>query len=154
MVSSYQGHLKEPVREEYPSVGSFMSKSYLQVTPDTDIYTVMSKVLKERVSGALVVEGEDNLLGIVSEKDLLRLATQDTYSSEPSGGPASAYMNTDLITLSPEQGLGDAADIFVKTPYKKLPVLENGKLVGVVRRHNVLEVIEDYYKRRMKYLRS
>lgn len=153
MVSSYQGHLKEPVREEYPSVASFMSQSYLKVTKDTDIYKVMSLVLKEHVSGALVVEG-DQLLGIVTEKDLLRLARQDTYSSAPTGGPASAYMTTDLVTISPEQGLDETADIFLNNVYKKLPVLDHGKLVGVVRRRDVLKIIEEFYQRRMNYLRE
>lgn len=154
MVSSYQAHIHVPVREEYPCVGAFMSKSFVHVPPDMDIYQVMGVVIRERVSGVLVVEAPHRLLGIVSEKDLLRLSREDTYSNQSTGGPASAFMTTDLITLTLDQGLNDVADLFVNYPFKKFPVLDGDKLVGVVRRRDVLMVIEEFYRKSMKFLRN
>ncbi len=153
MVSSYQGHIQAPVREEYPCVGAFMSKSFVAVPPEMDVYHAMGILVRERVSGLLVVEARDHLLGIVSEKDLLKLCHRDSYSGNQTGGPVSAYMTTSLLTLTPDQGLHEAVEIFTKTPYKKLPVLEGGRLVGVVRRRDVLIVIEDFYTKQMKFLR-
>ena len=154
MVSSYQGRMQAPVRESYPNVGEFMSRSHVCVRPDTDIYKAVELIVKNSVSGACVTDEENNLLGIISEKDCLKLATQDAYESTPHGGPVSNYMTTDVMTLTPESGLHDTAEIFINNPYKKLPVLRDGKLVGVVRRHDVLAVIGDFYKKRMDYIRA
>ncbi|MDJ0839812.1 MAG: CBS domain-containing protein [Acidobacteriota bacterium] len=154
MVSSYQGRMQTPVREEYPNVGEFMSRSFATIGPEQDVYQAVALILKHKVSGACVVDEEHNLMGIISEKDCLRLATQDTYESTPHGGPVREYMTTDVVTLTPQCGLGKAAEIFLGNPYKKLPVLEGRKLVGVVRRNNVLEVIQSFYKKRMAYMRG
>ena len=154
MVSSYQGHLQEPVREAHPLVEGFMCRSVLTVSPDTDIYQVMSRVIEDGVSAAMVVDEDQRLLGIVSEKDLLKLAHRDAYSAEPSGGPASAYMTRGMVTVHAGQGLMDMAELFAHHPYKKLPVLQDGKLVGVVRRQDVLRVIDEHHKQRMKFLRT
>ncbi len=154
MVSSYQGHLQTPVREAYPCVGAFMSKSYVSVPPEMDVYQAMSLLIREKVSGLLVVEAPNHLLGIVSEKDLLKLCQSDSYSGDQAGGPISAYMTTTMISLTPDQGLHEAVEIFIDHPFKKLPVLESGQLVGVVRRRDVLVVIEEFYRKRMKYLRA
>lgn len=154
MVSSYQGRMTTPAREAYPNVGAFMSRSFTTVRPDQDVYEAVGLILKNKVSGCCVVDDEMQLLGIISEKDCLRLAMQDTYESTPHGGPVSAYMTRDVVTLTKESGLNDAAQIFLQNPFKKLPVVENGIVVGVVRRNNVLEVVQEFYKKQMDYIRA
>lgn len=154
MVSNYQGHLQDPVRVAYPRVSEFMSKSYLKISPELDIYQAMSLILKRKVSAAIVVGSDDLLVGIVSEKDLLKLATQDTYSSEPIGGPVSEYMTKEVESVTSQQGLNEVADLFINNPYRQIPVLDEGKIVGVVDRRGLLLVIEEFYHRRMKFLRQ
>ncbi len=154
MVSSYQGRMQAPVRESYPSVGEFMTRSHVCLKPDTDIYEAVHLIVKHKVSGACVTDEDNNLVGIISEKDCLKLANQDAYESTPHGGPVSNYMTTNVVTLTPESGLNETAEIFINNPYKKLPVLQGKKLVGVVRRHDVLAVIGDFYKKRMNYMRG
>lgn len=152
MVSSYQGHLQESTREESPKVRDFMSHSFVRVAPDEDVYKAMGMILKERVSGAVVADSSDKLLGIVTEKDFLKLAALDTYDSEPTGGPVSAYMSKEVITATPEMAVSDVAEMFLRHHYRKLPVVEEGRVIGMVRRHDVLIVIEDFYKRRMAFV--
>ena len=127
MVSSYQGRMQTPTREKFPKVRQFMSKSYLTVTPETDIYQAMEMILKANASGAPVVDSDQQLIGIVSEKDCLKLAAQDTYESNLSGGPVSAYMTRNCTSVTPDSGLSQVAEIFMSTPFKKLPVVEDGK---------------------------
>ena len=152
MVSSYQGHIQEREREAYPRLRSFMSKSFLKIPADLDIYEAIALILKNQVSGAPVVDENGKLVGIISEKDCLRLATQDSYESNPAGGPVRSYMTTEVLTVSPDMGLNELAHIFVSNPYKKLPVLDNGRLVGVVRRRDALAAIQEFYKKRMAYI--
>ena len=154
MVTSYQGKLQEPKRERYPNAKAFMSKSFVTVSPDTDIYQAMKVLLKYRVSGAPVMDSNGEMVGIVTEKDCLYLAAHDTYENDRHGGPVSNFMTTEVLTLTPETGLSEVAQIFMDTPYRKLPVLDNGKLVGVVRRSDVLEVIQVFHKKRAQYMKQ
>jgi len=154
MVSSYQGHLQESTRETYPRVGEFMSHSFEGIPSDMDIYQAMELILKNRVSGAPVVEGDKVLVGILSEKDCLKLATQDTYEAQPQGGPVSNYMTREVKSVTQDTSLDEVARIFLSNSYKKLPVVDGNQIVGVVRRHDVLMVIRDHYKKRMAFMRK
>ncbi len=152
MVSSYQAKLQTPTREHYPNTGEFMSQSYVPVTPETDIYKAMALLLKHQVTGAPVVDEAHNLVGIVSEKDCLKLAAQDAYQNDLPGGPVRNFMTKDVVAVTPDTGLNQVADIFIKTPYKKLPVVDHGKLVGVVRRRDVLFVLQEFHQKRMAFV--
>ena len=154
MVSSYQGHLREPVREEPPRVEEFMARSFVTVQADMDIYQAMEVILKEKVSGAAVVDEKDRLVGFISEKDCLKLTTMDAYNSLPAGGPVSGYMTPKVITITAEMGMSQVAHIFLQHPYRKLPVVEGKRIVGMVRRRDLLEVIQTHYKSRLKYMRK
>lgn len=154
MVASYQGKLHEQEREHYPHVQEFMSRSMVKLSPDTDIYEAIGLLLKFNISGAPVVDDENNLVGIVSEKDCLKLVAQDTYQSTPQGGPIGNFMTTEVVTVSPGKGLSEVAQIFMKTPFKKLPVIQRGKLVGMIRRRDVLAVIQEFHRKRMLFMKQ
>lgn len=154
MVKSYQEKLKEPERVPYPTVNEFMAKSFVRAKPDTNIYEVMNTLVQEGRAGAVIVDDEDNLIGIVSEKDCLRLVTQDSYENIPHGGPVSDFMSTNVLTVTPETGLNEVAQIFMEKTFKKIPVIDHGKLVGVVRRHDVLRTLREFYRARQRYLRK
>ncbi len=152
MVASYTAKFTEPKREHYPHTGEFMSRSYVTVSPDTDIYKAIEILLKHKISGAPVVDSEDHMVGFISEKDCLSLVAHDTYENVLPGGPVSKYMTEGVKTLSMETGLNAVADIFMHTPYRKLPVVDElGKLVGMVRRRDVLEVIQELNSRHTEY---
>ncbi|CAM2009827.1 CBS domain-containing protein [Acanthopleuribacter pedis] len=157
MVSSYQGKLHELEKEKYPTVAEIMSRSFVTVTPDTDIYAAMDIILAKNASAALVVDPDHSnvLLGIVSEKDMLRLITQDSYENIPHGGGVINYMTPadKVVHARPDMGLNHVAELFINTPFKKVPVLENGKLVGIVRRWEVLSKISQIYKQNIEYLK-
>ena len=158
MVASYQGKLQSVTRESYPHVEQFMSRSFVTVTPDTDIYLAMDLILGRSSSAAMVVdsEKEKNLLGIVSEKDMLRIVTQNSYENESHGGPVSLFMteHDKIISVTPHTGLNEVAQHFLDYPFKKIPVLEDTRLVGIVRRWDVLRVVCDFHKKRLKYMKQ
>lgn len=154
MVVSYQGKLSEPGPEVYPHAESFMSTSYMTVSPQTDIYQAMDILLKNQISAAMVVDEFGTLVGIISEKDCLKLATSDSYEQLQPGGPVANYMTSKLVTIDAATGLAEIAQIFLDNPYKKLPVKKQGRLVGVVRRRDVLAAIQDFFGKRTEYLRT
>jgi len=154
MVASYQGKLMEPVKEAYPVTETFMSRSFVTLKPDLDIYEAMDTLLKHRISGAMVVDDFGTLVGIVTEKDCLKLVASDSYDQSQHGGPVANYMTRRLVTIHANTGLAQVAQIFLKHPYKKLPVMKQSRLVGVVRRSDVLEAILDFFGKRNEYMRK
>lgn len=157
MVSSYQVKFHELEKQEYPTVAEVMTRSFVTVHPDTDIYAAMNLILAKNASAALVVDPDqtNRLLGIVSEKDMLRLVTQDTYENIPHGGAVSHYMTKaeNVVFATPDMGINRIAQMFIDTPFKKIPVLEHGRLMGIVRRWDVLSKVASMYKQNNKYLK-
>ena len=152
MVASYQGKLHEPKREQYPLTREFMSRSFLTVKPDDDIYAVMDLLLKKKATGAPVIGAEGQLAGMISEKDCLKMVVRDIYENQHHGGPVSHYMTTEVITVGPKHGLNRVAELFINHPFKKLPVVADGKLVGVVRRHEVLAQLQEFHRKRLYFM--
>lgn len=154
MVASYQAKIKQPQRQTPPCVEEFMSLSFITVSPEDDIYHAIGLLLKHKISGAMVVDQHNKLVGIVSEKDCLLLATHATYdhNSLPEGKVAS-IMTRQVVSLPPDAGMNQVAQMFIQNHFRKIPILDNfGHLLGVVRRHDVLKAIQDYFMSSMAFI--
>ncbi len=115
-----------------------MSKKLVTLRPDMDMIAAMYLLLKHRVSGATVVDQEDRVLGVLSEKDCLRMFANGAYNELPSAH-VSDYMSRTLTTIAPDTDLFTIAGIFLKSAFRRLPVVKDGKLVGQVSRRDVLD---------------
>ena len=101
---------------------------------ETDSALASLKVLiKGGVSGAPVVSEELLLLGIVTEFDLL-LAIDFVGEQVP----VSRVMTSDVVSLSPDVDLDRARELFVTNNWRRLPVVEEGHLVGILSRRDLL----------------
>lgn len=111
------------------------------LSPDTDIHTAMETLLKKKLSGAPVVDDDKRLVGILSEKDCLKIVMASAFDRLPEGRVRD-YMTTEVLTLSPRSTLYDVVDRFLKTAFRRMPVVdEESKLVGVVSRTNIVKAI-------------
>ncbi|HMP77236.1 MAG TPA: CBS domain-containing protein [Kiritimatiellia bacterium] len=120
-----------------PVVREFMVTSIVTLRPELPIRQAIDSLLKHRISGAPVVNAEGALVGMLSEKDCLRVfANAAFHNSDP--GDVEDYMAREVLTIEPEADLFRAADIFLKHSFRRLPVLEDGKLVGQISRRDVL----------------
>jgi CBS domain-containing protein len=122
---------------QIPIVREFMVTHLVTLRPDMPIREAIDILLKHRISGAPVVDAGGRLLGMLSEKDCLRVfANAAFYHADP--GDVEDYMSRDIHTIEPEADLFRAADLFLKHSFRRLPVLENGRLVGQISRRDVL----------------
>ena len=119
-----------------PLVNEFMTRRIVSLDPDMDIYDAIRSLLKHRISGAPVVKN-DVLVGILSEKDCLHMFTKSVYDTIP-GGVVRDYMSSKLTVCSPDDDLFTVAGMFFKNSFRRLPVVEDGKLIGLVSRPDVL----------------
>jgi len=128
--------------QQYPSVTKFMAKKLITFTPDIDIQDAAATMLRHKISGAPVVNSNNELIGILSEVDCLKLLVEPSYNKEPSKpGIVADFMSSEVTTISPDKTILDAAYMFVHFGLKRLPVMEKGRLVGQISRRDVLRAI-------------
>jgi predicted transcriptional regulator len=124
-----------------PHVRDYMDKSFSTLSPEMDVYQAIDILLKKNITGAAVVDQKDMLLGILSEKDCLRTLVHGAYSELPSGVVAD-YMTKNVVTISPDMDIFSTADMFFTHVFRRLLVVEKGKLVGQITRRDLLRVIQ------------
>ncbi len=122
-------------------VRDFMAASLITLSPDMEIMQAISILLKNRISGAPVQDSMDNLVGILSEKDCLKVALEAGYN-DSRGGKVSDYMTKNVTTVNADDSIIDIAKMFVETPLKRLPVIEDNRLVGQISRRDALKAID------------
>jgi predicted transcriptional regulator len=152
MPDSYAGKMSEPDRKEYPVVKKFMTRSFIKFYPETDIWEVLNAFIKHKIKGAPVVNRQGALVGMISEKDCLKLVIRSSYENQLEGGSISDFMSTDLVTVGPNDGLNEVAQLFLEHPYKRFPVVHKGKLIGVVMRRDLLVVMQKYYRHQVRHM--
>ncbi|MEZ5786338.1 MAG: CBS domain-containing protein [Xanthobacteraceae bacterium] len=134
-----------------------MSTDVVTVGPDANVQQVADLLVKHRISGLPVVDASGRVVGLVSEGDLLRRADAGTGHERSwwlklligSEGLAREYihehsrqvsdvMSREIITASPDTPVSDLAEILEKHRIKRVPIVKDGKLVGIVSRANLL----------------
>ena len=124
-------------------VRDYMTRHLVTFRAETDLFTAIELLLEHRISGAPVIDAYGRLIGLLSEGDCLRGTLQGAYY-ESSGGTIGAYMTTQVETTSPETDIIRVAEQFLQGNRRRLPVVEAGKLVGMISRHDVLHAVKGF----------
>ena len=122
-------------------VREFMAQKVLTFSAEMPISDAVQALVKHRYTGAPVVDADGRLIGMLSEKDCLRVAVLANAE-----GAAEAlvgdYMTTKVETVEPDTDLRDVAEGFMQAEFKRFPVVENGRLVGQISRADVLRAMD------------
>ncbi len=113
------------------------------VTPDSFVYTALELMCDNNISAVLVVENE-NLVGIVSEKDYARkVILQGKASKETLIGE---IMTEDLITVTPDSSIDECMRLMTNKFIRHLPVVQEDKLIGIISIGDVVRYIIEEQK--------
>jgi CBS domain-containing protein len=142
------------------NAGDVLTKPAVTVEPDDSIMYAIQLMLKLRISGLPVVDNTGALVGILTEGDLLRRAELGTQKRRPRwieflvgpGRLASEYvsacgrkvhevMTTPVHVVTEDTPLTDVVKIMESKQVKRLPVLRDGRLVGILSRANLLRAL-------------
>jgi CBS-domain-containing membrane protein len=137
-----------------------MTPSVICARPDMTVQNAAKLLVEHRISGMPVVDEKGDLVGIVSEGDLLRRVETSTQKRSPwwldmlssTRSLAGEFvrehsrligdvMRTDVVTVDAQTALVDIADLMEKHGIKRVPVMNEGKLVGIVSRANLVRAL-------------
>jgi len=136
-----------------------MTADVVTVKPETSIDAIASLLLERNISGVPVVDADRHVLGIVSEGDLLhrlsapsrsrswwlRLLSDERERAEEfikdHGLCARDVMTREVVVVEENTAISEAARLLEGKRIKRLPVVRNGRLVGIVSRANLLQAL-------------
>ena len=113
---------------------------------DTGLMRAIELLLEHRLSAAPVVDEHGLLVGLLSEGDCLRGMLSGSYY-DAIGGSVGAYMATAVESVGPDADIIEVAGRFIDGGRHRLPVVEDGRLLGLVSRHDVLRAIKAFAQR-------
>jgi CBS domain-containing protein len=139
-----------------------MTRTVITVRPQTSLAEAVKRMLENGVSGLVVVDERERVVGILSEGDLLRRAETQTERRRPHWlefllGPArlahefvrahgriiEEVMSPEVITVEEDTPLGEIVELFEERGIKRVPVLRDEELVGIVSRADLLRALLD-----------
>jgi CBS domain-containing protein len=137
-----------------------MATNVVTVRLDTPVATIAEVLLANRISAVPVVNDKDALVGIVSEGDLIHRVEAGTVRHrswwlelltgkemlvhefiKSHARKAADVMTRAVVSVQPDTPLGDIASLLEKHRIKRVPVLSNGKIAGIVSRANLIQAL-------------
>lgn len=117
------------------TVASIMVREVVTVSPNDSLQKVKELLINNRIHHVPVVQDDGKLVGIVTTYDLFKLNVD--HRDYPTTKVANV-MTKILAVLEPTDKVGTAAEVFMEHLFHALPVIENGKLIGIVTSFDIL----------------
>lgn len=125
-------------------IHEIMSKNVIKVNYEISAFEISKIMVKRRISSVVIIDNNDKIIGIVTEKDLIKevcaknlLATTLT---------ASKVMSSPLITISKNSTINDATKLMVEKKIKHLAILENNDIIGILTTYDLINVLRNKVK--------
>jgi CBS domain-containing protein len=120
------------------TVAEAMRTDYVDVAPEDTLGEVAQKMVDAK-TGAVIVKDFGRLIGILSERDMLKAMAGRVHTSE---SRVREWMTPDPICVTPETPLEEAAQIMLDNEFRHLPVLEEGRVIGVASLRRVVAAMQ------------
>jgi CBS domain-containing protein len=125
-------------------VQDYMATGLVTFHPETDLFEAINSLLRYKISGAPVTNGQGELVGLISEVDCLKAILTLTYHEEEVGGSVADCMTKNVETINYDANIIEVANIFIDKGRRRLPVTRDGKLVGQISRSDILRAVEEF----------
>lgn len=151
---------RSAVQLPYLHVKGIMETRVARIRADSNLHHAAELVAMSGASDLMVVDGEGRFVGVLSEGDILRAALPDIDEILEEGGtlqdayqvflrkglelstkPIAPLIICDPITLHPDDHVAKAAAVLISKQIRRLPVVKDGRLMGIVSRANICEAV-------------
>lgn len=125
--------------ERMVKASTMMKTDVITVTKGEDICEAMRIMVLNNVTGLPVVNNDGTVAGIITEKDVLKLL----YSGPDKSGTVEEFMTANVVCFEHDATLADIADCLMMNRFRRVPILRQGKLVGIISRKDIIKYISD-----------
>ena len=112
-----------------------MKKDLIELDGTVSIQDAASKMINEKI-GCVIVTSDDNHVGILTEKDFITIASE----GRPLFTAISEVMSSPIISIDSEETVWEAAELMKEKNIHKIPVQENGKIVGILTATDLVKI--------------
>ena len=134
-------------------VKDIMVKDVVTLSPDDTFYDIVDLFAEKKISGAPVVE-KGNVLGLVSESDIMKfveskdimtmIEKEDKLLKEKASLKAKEFMTKGVISVASNDELSTVIKLIDEKDINRVPVVDKGKIVGIITRADIVSVVSDY----------
>ena len=124
-------------------VRDFMTRDVISVKPDTPVDEIAHTFAEKGIHGVPVIDEQGKLVGIISQTDLVNLLSFQDMLSYWKGLKAKHVMTKEVVTISPEASIEEAAQLMSKLRIHRLVVVEGGKVVGIISTTDLMRAMEE-----------
>ena len=118
-----------------PTISDIMHSEVVTLSPDTTLGDAITLLCEHSISGAPVVSDEGKLVGVISEFALMDVL----FDPNLKNAKVSQYMTPEVHCLTEDDTLTEAVHMFAIYGVRRLPVVRNGKLIGIVSRRDLMQ---------------
>ena len=111
--------------------------SVITVKRDTPIYEAIRTLGQNNITGLPVVNDDMTLAGVITEKDVLKLL----YNIEDRPGKVEDFMTKGIVSFNENDSLVDITDCLIKNHFRRVPIVAEGKLIGIISRKDIIKYI-------------
>ncbi len=115
-----------------------MTRKIYTISPEASVQEVAQLLSRERISGAPVVDKDGKLLGIVTQANII-------WNVDRDGLRVADIMNPEIIAVDEKTPVGEIAMLMSKHNIKRVPVMCNGKMVGIISRADLVQAVAQGY---------
>lgn len=118
-----------------------MTTDVVAVSRDADIYRAIQMMVENNVTGLPVIDKDRMLVGVVTEKDVLKLL----YEVEDRPGKVEDFMTRAVVAFDQETDVATVANGLAANHFRRVPILNHGRLVGIISRKDVIKHIKEQW---------
>ncbi|HSV26730.1 MAG TPA: CBS domain-containing protein [Sedimentisphaerales bacterium] len=118
-----------------------MTDDVVSVRKNMPIYDAIRMMVDNNITGLPVVNDDMTMAGVISEKDVLQLLYNCEDLKEGHSGTVASFMTPNVITFDAEDNLIAVCNCLIKNHFRRVPVLRNKKLVGIITRKDLIKYI-------------
>jgi len=138
---NFRGAQEEPAKkQESILVSDYMSKNLVTFSTEQTVFQVVELLIHNRISGGPVINENNELVGVITEAECMNQISESRYFNMPlSNTKVKNIMIKEFKTVNANMNIFDASKLFSNAVKRSLPVLSEGKLVGLISRKDVLK---------------
>lgn len=116
------------------TANDIMTKDVVTIGPDSFLVEVVKTLLEKKISGMPVVNEEEKLVGVISEKDILNFA----FCGHLRDTKVRKVMSKEIVHFTPKTEVNEIALSISKYHFRRVPIVKDEKVVGIVSRRDII----------------